>query len=119
MTTSPNAPSRTTPNLNAVPNAFWVGLAIGLLGFGVKLSQTSTQTHNGEDTSCSSVDLTGFFVAIALGVCAWVTWSPTVQRLADKPPVALRAGLVAILARPGRRPPAARLRADPLPLLIV
>ena len=97
MTTSPNAPSRITPNLNAVPNAFWVGLAIGLLGFGVKLSQTSTQTHNGEVTSCSSVDLTGFFVAIALGVCAWVTWSPTVQRLAEKPPVALRAGLVAIL----------------------
>ncbi|GAA1555588.1 MULTISPECIES: hypothetical protein [Dermacoccus] len=26
-----------------------------------------------------------------------MTWSPTVQRLADKPPVALRAGLVAIL----------------------
>ena len=119
MTTSPNAPSRTTPNLNAVPNAFWIGLAIGLLGFGVKLSQTSTQTHNGEVTSCSSVDLTGFFVAIALGVCAWVTWSPTVQRLADKPPVALRAGLVAILLALAAVHPAARLRADPLPLLIV
>ena len=97
MTTSPNAPAQSTPSLKAVPNAFWVGLAIGLLGFFVKLSETSTQIHNGEVISCSSVDLAGFFVAIGLAVCAWVTWSPTVQRLADKPPVALRAGLVAVL----------------------
>lgn len=97
MATPPDTPLRTTPRLKDVPNAFWAGLAIGLLGFAVKFSWTSTRSQDGVLTSCSYFDLAGFLIAVGLGICAWVTWSPTVQYPAVKPTAALRAGLVAIL----------------------
>lgn len=75
MSTQPNT-SRVKALFEDTPRPFWIGLAVGILGFALDITYRSTTTHNGAVTSCSSINIAGFVIAAIVLGAAWATSSP-------------------------------------------
>ncbi|MGO1976756.1 hypothetical protein [Brachybacterium tyrofermentans] len=72
MTTkdSPALLPEPTTSLRDIPPALYTGLAIGVLGFVVSLSSTTTSEVNGIQTACSYQDYGAMIAAALCLVCA-------------------------------------------------
>src|SRR5699024_12301790 len=69
--TSPDAQTESTSTMRPgdAPRSMWVGLAVGLLGFVVKLSFESVSSVHGEVAQCSYFDAGALLAAVVCLLC--------------------------------------------------